>query len=213
MKKNRKYFVSATVLLFVVIALTIWANVSITNTSKDFITDDLNKLTPTKVGLLLGTSKILKGGYKNAFFFNRIDAAVALYQSGKIKYILISGDNSKQNYNEPLDMKTELIKRGIPDSLIYLDYAGFRTLDSVVRAKEIFGQTTFIIISQKFHNERAVFIARKNNIEAFAYNAKEVTAYAGLRTKLREFFARDKVFLDFLFNVQPKFKGDLIVIK
>src|SRR6185312_10889212 len=212
MKKYRKPLIVTLTLLILFLISTIYANSTIAERSKPFITDDINKLNPTKVGLLLGTSKKMRNGSDNDFFFNRIEAAVELYKSGKIKYIIVSGDNSKRDYNEPLDMKTELIKKGVPDSLIYLDYAGFRTLDSVVRAKEIFGQSTYIIISQKFHNERAVYIARRNGIEAFGYNAKEVVAYKGLKTKIREYFARDKVFLDFLFNVEPKFMGEHIKI-
>ena len=212
MKKYRKRLLIILLLFAVALGLTIWANSSVTNDSKDYLTDDLNKVSPTKTGLLLGTSKLLKNGNRNDFFYNRIDATVDLFKSGKIKYIIVSGDNSKNDYNEPLDMKTALIKRGIPDSLIYLDYAGFRTLDSVVRAWEVFGQDSFIVISQKFHNERAVFIARKKGIHAFGYNAKEVAAFMGFKTKLREFFARDKVFIDFLFGVKPKFSGKKISI-
>jgi SanA protein len=211
--KKRKYLTASVLLLTLITSLTFYANEAIENASKDFITSNLDEVKPTKVGLLLGTSRILKNGIKNDFFFNRIDATVELYKNGKIKFIIVSGDNSKDNYNEPLDMKKELIKNGIPDSVIFLDYAGLRTLDSVIRAKEIFGQTTFIIISQKSHNERGVFIARKNNIIAYAYNAKEVNAYKGFKTKIREYFARDKVYLDLLFGVTPKFLGTKIEIK
>ncbi|BDX37802.1 protein SanA [Tenuifilaceae bacterium CYCD] len=193
--------------------MTLWANVRITRKTKEFITENINELKPEKVGLLLGTSKFLKSGKPNEFFFNRIDAAVRLYNENKIKYIIISGDNSHKSYNEPRDMKNELIKRGIPDTCIHLDYAGFRTLDSVVRAKEIFGQSSFIVISQKFHNERAVFIARKKGIKAYGYNAKDVSAYKGFKTKVRELIARDKAMLDLLFRVKPKFYGEKITIK
>jgi SanA protein len=210
---RRKYIIILTLLLTILVLATFFANSSIENSSGQFVTYDINKLPKTRVGLLLGTSRTLKNGIKNDFFYFRIDATVDLFKNGKIKYIIVSGDNSKDNYNEPLDMKNELIKKGIPDSVIFLDYAGFRTLDSVIRAKEIFGQTTFIVISQKFHNERAVFIARKNNILAFGYNAKEVTAYKGFRTKVREYFARDKVYIDLLLGVTPKFLGDKIDIK
>lgn len=206
MKRYRRY-----ILLFVI--LTIWANMTIVNRSKDFITDNVNILKPKNVGLLLGTSKFLSNGSPNDFFFNRIDATVELYNSNKIKFIIISGDNSKKDYNEPLDMKNELVKRGIPEDKIFLDYAGFRTLDSVIRAKEIFGQNSFIIISQKFHNERAVYLARRNGIDAYGYNAKEVEAYKGFKTKIREYFARDKVFIDILFNTEPKFLGEKITIQ
>jgi len=193
--------------------MTLWANVRITRKTKEFITENINELKPEKVGLLLGTSKFLKSGKPNEFFFNRIDAAVRLYNENKIKYIIISGDNSHKSYNEPRDMKNELIKRGIPDTCIHLDYAGFRTLDSVVRAKEIFGQSSFIVISQKFHNERAVYIARKKGIKAYGYNAKDVSAYKGFKTKVRELIARDKAMLDLLFRVKPKFYGEKITIK
>ncbi len=175
--------------------------------------DDIDHLQPAKVGLLLGTSRNLKNGAKNDFFFNRTDAAAALYKGGKIRNILISGDNSRAGYNEPADMKAELILNGVPDTVIYLDYAGFRTLDAVIRARDIFGQNSFIVISQKFHNERAVYLARNSGMDAYGYNAKEVTAYKGFRTKLREIFARDKMFLDLFFGVKPKFSGEKITIK
>ena len=110
-------------------------------------------------------------------------------------------------------MKNELINRGIPADKIYEDFAGFRTLDSVVRAKEIFGQNSYIIISQKFHNERAIYLAQKNGIEAFGFNAKDVNKYAGIKTKIREYLARTKVFVDFFIGKEPKFGGEKIEIK
>ena len=189
-----------------------WANHKIETETKNFVSYDIQKLPNEKVGLLLGTSKILKSGWKNLYFFNRIDAAEQLYKSGKIKYILISGDNSTKDYSEPEDMQAELLKRGIPADKIVLDFAGFRTLDSVVRAKEIFGQNSFIIISQKFHNERAVFLAQHYGIKAYGFNAKDVNKYFGFKTKVREYFARAKVFVDFFLGVEPKFGGEKVEI-
>lgn len=189
-----------------------WANHKIETETKNFVSYDIQKLPNEKVGLLLGTSKILKSGWKNLYFFNRIDAAEQLYKSGKIKYILISGDNSTKDYSEPEDMQAELLKRGIPADKIVLDFAGFRTLDSVVRAKEIFGQNSFIIISQKFHNERAVFLAQHYGIKAYGFNAKDVNKYFCFKTKVREYFARAKVFVDFLLGVEPKFGGEKVEI-
>lgn len=177
-----------------------------------YLTSDIKQLPIQKVGLLLGTAKYVKGGKKNYYFYNRIDATETLYKSGKIKYIIVSGDNSKKDYNEPEDMKIELISRGIPEQHIFEDFAGFRTLDSVIRAKEIFGQNSYIIISQQFHNERAIYLARKNGIKAYAYNAKDVNKYAGLKTNIREYFARVKVFLDFISYKKPKFGGEKIEI-
>jgi SanA protein len=199
--------------IMTILIITIWSNHTIKESSKNYITDNIDNVETSKVGLLLGTSKLLKGGYKNEYFFNRIDAAVELYKKGKIQNVLISGDHGTQNYNEPLDMKKELMKNGIPDSVIYLDYAGFRTLDAVVRANAIFGQSSFLVISQKFHNERAIFLAQKYGLNAYGYNAKDVSYGYGLSTNIREYFARDKVFLDLFFGIKPKFLGEKIVIK
>lgn len=189
-----------------------FANYNIKKQSEPYLTNNISTLPNTKTAVLLGTSKILSNGMPNAYFYNRIQAAIDLYKSGKIQYIIVSGDNSTKDYNEPEDMQLALMKYGIPEDKIILDHAGFRTLDSVVRAKEIFGQTKLIIISQKFHNERAVFLARKNGIEAYGYNANDVNKYVGLKTNMREYAAKAKVYWDLLFGVQPKFGGEKIVI-
>ena len=202
-------FLALSVLGFIFV---LWADHTIGYDSEEYVTQNISKLPNEKVGLVLGTSKSLRNGSDNPYFFNRIEAAEELFKSGKIKYIIVSGDNSTENYNEPEDMQNELIARGIPKTKIFLDFAGLRTLDSVVRAKEIFGQTSFIIISQRFHNERAVYIAQKKGIEAYGYNAKDVSKKAGFKTNLREYFARVKVFLDLLFNVEAKFGGPKVVI-
>lgn len=199
-------------LLAVGIIFIAWANYSIRKESRNFVSYGIADVPETKVALLLGTGKTLSNGMPNAYFYNRIQAAIDLYKSGKIKYILVSGDNSSKDYNEPEDMQLTLMKYGIPKERIVMDHAGFRTLDSVVRAKDIFGQTKLVIISQKFHNERAVFLARKNGIEAFGYNANDVNKYAGLKTNLREYLAKTKVYWDLLFGIQPKFGGEKILI-
>lgn len=190
----------------------VWANHTIEYNTEDYVTENLSKLPSEKVGLVLGTSKTLKSGGKNPYFYYRMDAAEELYKSGKITYIIVSGDNSTKDYNEPEDMQTVLVERGIPKSKIFLDFAGLRTLDSVVRAKEIFGQKSYIIISQRFHNERAVFLAQKKDITAYGFNAKDVDKKAGLTTNLREYLARVKVFWDLFFGVDPKFGGSKVVI-
>lgn len=164
------------------------------------------------VGLLLGTSPKLKNGNNNLYFDYRILAAAELYKARKIRYILISGDNRKKDYNEPEEMKKALIQKGVPESAIYLDYAGFRTLDSVVRAKEVFGQSRITIISQRFHNERAIYLAEQNGIDAIGYNAQDVNTYAGIKTNARELLARVKMFIDLAIDKQPHFLGEKIVI-
>ena len=126
---------------------------------------------------------------------------------------MVSGDNGKNNYDEPTDFKNELIKKGIPEDKIFLDYAGFRTLDSVVRAKEVFGQFSLTIVSQKFHNERAIYHAEKHGISAVGFNAKDLSRRYRHKTRLREYFARTKAVLDVMFRVKPKFLGAKIEIK
>lgn len=213
MKIFKKIFLIGLILLVVSALFVWWSNYTIESETKDFVSSDISKIPAEKVGLVLGTGKTLASGRPNLYFSYRIDAAAELYNAGKVQYFIVSGDNSQKNYNEPEDMKLALIEKGIPESHIFEDFAGFRTLDSVVRAKEIFGQSSFIIISQRFHNERAVFLAQKNGIKAYGYNAKDVNAYAGFKTNLREKFARAKVFVDLLTEKEPKFGGEKITIQ
>lgn len=213
MKKSIKTIFKFFLLLLVAgIIFIIWANYSIKKDSSDFVSYSIADVPQTKTALLLGTGKNLNNGMPNTYFYNRIKATVDLYKSGKIQYIIVSGDNSRKDYNEPEDMQMVLVKNGIPQDKIFLDHAGFRTLDSVVRAKDIFGQTKLVIISQKFHNERAVFLARQNGMEAFGYNAADVNKYAGLKTNVREYFAKAKAYWDLIFGVEPKFGGEKILI-
>ena len=185
----------------------------VSSATRNKLYSSIKKIPYNRVGLLLGTIKTLANGRTNLYYIYRIHAASKLYHSHKIDYILVSGDNSKKTYDEPTTIKKDLIAKGIPESRIYLDYAGFRTLDSVVRAQKVFGQSKFTVISQPFHNERAVFLARRNNIQAIGFNAKDVTVFYGLKTKTRESFARVKMFLDILFGTKPKFLGKKIIIK
>jgi SanA protein len=200
------------VLALILLLFTWWANYRIESKTRPFIKSEVSELPACKTALLLGTSKILKHQQVNQYFYRRINATVDLYKSGKIKYIIVSGDNSTDNYNEPADMKKDLVKNGVPDSVIYLDYAGFRTFDSMVRAKEIFGQDSLIVVSQEFHNQRAVFIAQKIDMVAYGYNAEDVDASIGFKTRFREFFARAKVFWDVYTGAQPHFLGEKIKI-
>jgi len=180
--------------------------------SEKFIFDDVQNLPDCKTALVLGTSKSLQNGNPNPYFTKRIHAATELYKSGKIQAIIVSGDNSVKGYNEPEEMKFDLMAAGIPEEKIFEDFAGFRTLDSVVRAKEIFGQQKIIIVSQQFHNERAIYLAQKYGIEAFGYNAKDVNRKFGFTTNVREKLARVKVFVDLFFGVDAKFGGEKILI-
>jgi SanA protein len=180
---------------------------------EDKLYTSIDAIPHNKVGLLLGTSKTLSNGNINYFYQYRIDATVELYKAGKIDYILISGDNSTSNYNEPEEMRNDLMAAGIPIERIFLDYAGFRTLDSIVRCAEVFDEHNITIISQQFHNERALFIANHKDVNAIAFNAKDVNKYAGAKVLLREKFARIKMVLDLLLGKNPHFLGKKISIQ
>jgi SanA protein len=171
------------------------------------------KIPKNSVGIILGTAKKLTNGLPNAYYANRIKATVTLFNAQKIDFILVSGDNGSIYYNEPKTIKKDLVIAGIPEEKIFLDYAGFRTLDSMVRAKHIFGLDSATIISQEFHNDRAIYIAQKKGLNAIGFNAKDVFGANGLKVKVREYFARVKVFLDLLTNKQPKFYGEKVEIK
>lgn len=197
----------------IVLLVIVVSNYSIESYAQGKTFNAVSDIQKNKVGLVLGTSRLLQNGRINLYFTYRVEATVALYKEGKIEFVLVSGDNSTKTYDEPTDFKEELIKRGIPEDRIFLDYAGFRTLDSVIRAKEIFGQDNITIISQEFHNERAVYLAGKNDINAIGFNARDVSRRYGLKVQLREYLARTKVFFDILFGVEPKFLGEKIEIK
>ncbi len=172
------------------------------------MTSNLDEVEPAFVGLVLGTSSSPDGVRVNSYFEERMEAAIRLYQSGKVKHLLVSGDNSSIHYNEPRDMRNYLVDRGIPAKHITLDYAGFRTYDSILRSKEIFGLDEFVIVTQEFHAPRALYIAEKAGIRAGAYLADDPPSGVSGNIKARELMARIVAVMDVLTNRQPKFYGN-----
>ena len=171
------------------------------------VADAVEEVQPKPVALLLGTSRRTIAGGPNRFYNARIEAAAKLFQSGKVKGILVSGDNATRWYNEPIAMRKDLIAAGVPAEFITLDYAGFRTLDSVVRAKEVFGQEHLIIVSQRFHAERAIFLARHFGIDAVGLAAEDPQDSGIMKVRAREVLARLVAVLDIVINRGPKFLG------
>ena len=177
-------------------------------TTADRIYSDIDRIPKNKVGLVLGCSPRVRDGSGNVFFWERVKAARDLFSRGKVDYLLVSGDNHKKTYDEPTEMKQALIKLGVPEDRIYCDYAGFRTLDSIVRAKKVFQQDRLTVISQPFHNQRAVFIGLRKGIDIVGYNAQGPSRHASLPTVCREQLARVKTVLDlYLLTRGPKFLG------
>jgi SanA protein len=192
-RKIKIFYISAFILLLIIVFITA-IDLYISKFSSPHLFDDCSKIPENKCGLLLGTSKYSIYGGINPYFSSRLDAAAKLYHSGKVRYIIASGDNSEVTYNEPRFMAAGLKERGIPAERIFLDYAGFRTLDSIVRGREIFGQNSVTVISQRFHNERAVYIGRSYGISAIGFNADDVKKTSNQLVRLREFFCQNKGF-------------------
>ncbi len=189
------------------------ANYWVTQQAQKAVFSDLEKMEVRDVALVLGTSSSVNGRTENPFFSTRIAAAADLYFSGKVKHILVSGDNSTHAYNEPRDMRNALIAKGVPAHCITMDFAGLRTLDSVVRSNKIFQQQKLTIVSQEFHNYRALFIANYYGIDAIAYNATYPSTVT-CKTIVREYLARVKAVLDlYVFDTQPKYLGEKVDIR
>ncbi len=217
LKMIKKVFKSivkiAAVLLSAVIVVTLYAHYTVENTAAGRLYENVDDIPHRKTALVLGTSKKLAGNRENLYYKYRMEAAAELFHAKKVDFLLLSGDNTTVYYDEPSTMKKDLLKMGIPENRIFLDYAGFRTLDSVVRSATIFGQDSITVVSQPFHNKRALYIADHNRIDAIGYNAQTVDIRYGFKTQLREKAARVKMLLDILINTKPKFGGEQIEIK
>jgi len=199
--RKRKWILRIVIVLAVGIAVAVLAMVSanlrVEARADGRVYDSVEDVPAREYGLLLGTSRLVKGKYRNDYFYKRIRAAAELYQAGKIRKIIVSGDNSRTEYNETGDMKRELVAVGISEDDVLMDYAGFRTLDSVVRARNLYDATEITVISQEFHCERAVYLAAENGIDAIGFAAED-SGLKSARTRLavREAFARVLAVID-----------------
>ncbi|WP_344984052.1 SanA/YdcF family protein [Deinococcus rubellus] len=189
------------------VALVLIANQQVLSSAEGRLYGDVNAVPVRQVGVLLGTSKYLSGGGVNPYYRYRIEAALSLYRAGKISDLILSGDNAHRSYDEPTTMRADLLAGGIPAAHLYRDYAGFRTLDSVVRASKVFGQGRFTVISQRFHNERAIYLARAHGLDVIGFDARDVSGPAGRRVQGREWLARVSALLDVWRGTQPRFLG------
>lgn len=210
----KRTFIALTICVVTLIVVVGVCNFVVLYSCSGRLYEDVNSVPHTRVAVLLGTNPKTKGGYTNYFYKHRIEAAIKLYKQGKIDRILISGDNSQETYSEPDAMKADLMAGGVPDSVIYLDFAGFSTYDSMVRAQKVFGLSEFIVISQDFHNRRAVFIARCNGVDAIGLNAQNTPIRSWrIKMELREILARVKAVGEVVINKKPHFLGEPIEIK
>jgi putative transport-related membrane protein len=202
MAKRYKVFIGLSVAFVVATAVTIvMCDVVVTAKAKGKCYDSVSDIPCNNYGLLLGTSPITPRGEHNYYFDNRIKATAELYHSGKIKRIIASGGDYSRNggCNELMAMRDSLIAYNIPDSVMLLDYNGTRTLSSILQAKNNYNIDSITIISQEYHNERALYLAQHYGIKGVAYNAR-TPKIRGKRLKngLREYLARVKMFIDLI---------------
>lgn len=196
MKRRRQilYFsIAILVILAIIVAL---CNISVDRNAEGRTFSDINDVPTMQTALLLGTNPKTRDGKRpSSFYLARINATAELYKHGKFRQLIISGDR-REGYDEPQTMRHDLIERGVPDSIIMMDGQGYRTLLSLKNSKQYFGIHDMIIISQKWHNERSIFLADKMNIKAVGYNADDVSHPRAIWTHIRELLARVKLFID-----------------
>ena len=207
-KRIRQFFIFCLLLVIAAIVGLASLDLYVSYLAKNRIYTDIATIPHRPVALVLGTSKYI-GKKINHFYPPRLDAAQALFMNNKVQAIIVSGDNATRYYNEPQTMENDLIRAGVPNQYVVKDYAGFRTLDSVIRAKLIFGQDALTIVSQRFHCERALYIAQAMEIDALCLSADDAQGIGAIKIRLREVLARAKAVLDInILNKQPKFLGD-----
>lgn len=208
LKKFRRWLQVMVILILAGLLAVVVADLLCRNAASGKIFRTTESVPANDVALVLGTSKKTARGNPNLHFTQRIKAAAELFKSGKVHHLIVSGDNSLKTYDEPTDMRDALVAAGVPTNAITCDYAGFRTLDSVVRAKTVFGLTNFTIVTEEFHCPRSLWIAQRHGVNAVAFAAPDLSARWSARVKMREALARTWCAVDlYLLNRQPKFSG------
>lgn len=214
--KKKVLWIAAVAILVFILGL-IACDFAVSLNAKGRMYDDVDSVPHRKVGLVLGTSPISTWtGQRNFYFDKRINAAADLYNSGKVDWLIVSGGdyrNTEENgFDEPVAMRDSLVKQGVDSARIILDYDGTRTLNSIAKVRNVYRQDSILIISQEYHNARALYQAKHLGIDAIAYNAGTpvgMRSFMWWRNRGREVFARVKLFLDVARNVQPEIKESL----
>lgn len=196
MKRRRQILYSSIAILVILVIIVALCNISVDRNAEGRTFSNINDVPTMQTALLLGTNPKTRDGKRpSSFYLARINATAELYKHGKFRQLIISGDR-REGYDEPQTMRHDLIERGVPDSIIMMDGQGYRTLLSLRNSKQYFGVHDMIIISQKWHNERSIFLADKMNIKAVGYNADDVRHPRAIWTHIRELLARVKLFID-----------------
>ncbi len=205
---SRRVLLLGVILAICAAAALAFANWWVLRASEGHIVERVKDLRPHDVGLVLGTSPTLRSGSDNPFFVARMDAAAKLFREGKVRHLLVSGDNGQKDYDEPSAMRDALVARGVPADAVTLDYAGFRTLDSVERARIVFGLKEAVIITDDFHLPRSLFLAKAKGLKAVGFRPKPVPWRWSKKTRTREIASRVAAVLDiYLLHTKPRFSG------
>jgi len=205
---KHKLFTGVILLFTLLLVIVFFNHYSIQKSAKNLIYNKIEDVPHRRTAVLLGMEKKFKNGRTNRFYINRIDATVNLYRAKKIDVIIVSRNQG----NVVDEVRSDLIKRGIPKSKIILDYAGLRTYDSMYRMYKVYGQRKFMVIAQHKQNERAIYIAKKNGLNAIAFNAGEYSGYNSFRLNMIEKIERTRLFFEFLVNKKPKYSGEKVII-
>ncbi len=206
MKKPRRLLRKTMLVPLVLAGIVAWANWQVGQAADARVFSDPHKVPARRVGLVLGTSPRTRRG-PNPFFERRLDAAAALFRAGKVHCLLVSGDHGTRHYDEVDAMARGLVRRGVPREKIALDHAGFRTLDSLVRARRVFGVRGAVIVTDDFHLPRALYLAQDNGIDAVGLRSAGVSTDIAPWPATREIAARVLVVVDVWFGRQPRFLG------
>lgn len=208
-----------TIWLFFIILISILGMIicdqSVAYNAEGRIFDNVDSIPHREVGLILGTSPVSTwNGHRNYYFDHRIKAGAELYKAGKVDWLVVSGGdyrNTEKGYDEPVAMRDSLMKQGVDSTRIILDYDGTRTLNSIAKMRDVYGQDSITIISQKYHNERALYQAKHLGIDAIAFNAKTPGRRTSWwRNRGREVLARVKLFMDVARGLYPDIKESII---
>ncbi len=209
--KRRVFIAVAGVLSLALLALVLTAcsNAYVVYSTRDAVKTKPQDVEPTRVALVLG-ARVYKSGRPATPLRERLSIARDLYKSGTVQKIIVSGDHGEEDYDEVNVMRRWLIERGVSSQDIFMDHAGFRTLDSVVRAQEVFGADELVICTHRFHAYRAAFLASMHGISAQVLTADASPDPYRRQNQLREVAARTVAVADVLVGRGPKFLGPKI---
>jgi SanA protein len=207
-KKHKRFLIILVAIGVCGVSLMAFAYRKVSSFARDKVYTDISTCPASDIGILFGCGKFVAGGRTNLYYTYRIRAAAALYKAGKVKHLLVSGDNHSIKYNEPEAMKQDLGRLGVPTAAITCDYAGFSTFETIVRAKEIFGIQEATLITQHYHLPRALYISAAYGVKTVGYGAREPHGIRTKKAKLREIVARIATYGDInLWGRKPKFLG------